>query len=188
MTGIHDEEEIWKTAVGFPHYAVSNLGRVKRVKPDAYGRTLAVILKPVARPDGYIAYSMHNEGVQKVRLGHRLVCEAFHGPQPKGKPHACHNDGDKANNKADNVRWDSPVGNNNDKIEHGTLAKGDKHSAVYDGSYLPRGSGHKMAKLDENDVIAIRADTRSTGQIGIAYGVSQSLISMIKTRKIWKHI
>ena len=38
---------------------------------------------------------------------HRLVCAAFHGPQPEGKPWVNHKDGVKNNNHADNLEWSS---------------------------------------------------------------------------------
>lgn len=36
---------------------------------------------------------------------HRLVCEAFHGPAPKGMEIVIHIDEDATNNKADNLKW-----------------------------------------------------------------------------------
>lgn len=39
---------------------------------------------------------------------HRIVCETFHGKQPKKKPYVRHIDGRKNNNKASNVEWATP--------------------------------------------------------------------------------
>lgn len=36
---------------------------------------------------------------------HRLVCEAFHGPAPDGKPNVLHRDEDGRNNKPINLKW-----------------------------------------------------------------------------------
>ena len=36
---------------------------------------------------------------------HRLVCEAFHGPQPKNFPVVIHLDEDATNNRPENLKW-----------------------------------------------------------------------------------
>lgn len=35
----------------------------------------------------------------------RLVCLAFHGPPPEGKPYCLHKDENARNNKPDNLKW-----------------------------------------------------------------------------------
>lgn len=185
---VTDEAEIWKQVVGFDQYEVSSLGRVRRCKPDLYGRGVGRVLAQTPRNDGYISYSLHHNGVQSVRLGHRIVCEAFHGLATSAGLHACHNDGDKTNNRADNVRWDTPTGNNMDKIAHGTVVRGSSHPAKINPGYLPRGEDHKHAKLTDAAVLDIRADSRSQSAIAKDYGVSTSLIGMVKNRRIWTHL
>lgn len=39
---------------------------------------------------------------------HRIVCETFHGKQPKNKPYVRHIDGRKDNNKTINLEWATP--------------------------------------------------------------------------------
>lgn len=50
------------------------------------------------------------------------------------------------------------------------------------------GEGHHKAKLTDDQIRAIRADTRMQIEIAPAYGVTQGLIGMIKRREIWSHI
>lgn len=54
-----------------------------------------------------------------------------------------------------------------------------------------RGARHKLSKLTDEDVIAIR-DARGRGEkltaLAKQYGVSQSLVSKIYKRKTWKHV
>lgn len=188
MTEIARNDEVWKPVVGFDAYEVSSLGRLRRCKPDAYGRGLGRILAGVKRSDGYVCYTLHLDRRQEARLGHRIVCEAFHGPRPHPRWHACHSDGNKANNAADNIRWDSPAGNNADKVAHGTLITGDTHRARSNGGYLPRGEAHKQSKLTEQQVRNIRRDSRAQRLIAADHGVTQSLVSQVRSGRIWKHI
>jgi hypothetical protein len=47
----------------------------------------------------------------------------------------CHNDGNKENNRESNLRWDTPEGNTQDKVKHGTLRTGDRcYQASFDNS------------------------------------------------------
>ena len=43
-------------------------------------------------------------------------------------------------------------------------------------------------KLTENDVKAIRSDTRSQTTIAKDYGVTQGMVSQIQLRKMWRHV
>jgi hypothetical protein len=51
-----------------------------------------------------------------------------------------------------------------------------------------RGEQHGNSKLTEEQVRAIRIDTRTQRVIAEEYGVGQSLISDVKTRKKWSHV
>lgn len=85
-----------------------------------------------------------------------------------------HNDGDRKNTALSNLRWATPTQNNfDDKLAHGTLLKGSKVG---------------NAKLGEAEVKAIRADSRSHSLIAKDFSVSQSLVSRIKARIVWRHI
>ncbi|MFP5510785.1 MAG: NUMOD4 motif-containing HNH endonuclease [Alphaproteobacteria bacterium] len=183
-----DMMEEWRDMPGFPHYSVSSLGRIRRTRPDTYGRTSDRCLALVPHSAGYLQVSLHNSGKQSVCLVHRLVCEAFHGPAPSPGHHAAHGDGCKTNNCAANLRWASPTENNADKLRHGTLISGDAHPARRTPEILPRGSAHRNSKLTELQVLAIRRDERPQSQIAADYGVTQSLISGVKRFKSWTHV
>jgi hypothetical protein len=50
----------------------------------------------------------------------RLVLGGFVGPCPPGQE-ACHENGDRSDNRLTNLRWDTPSNNNLDKHRHGTM-------------------------------------------------------------------
>lgn len=70
----------------------------------------------------------------------------------------------------------------------GRRAVGKKHGSRTHPESRPRGMAIKSAKLTELAVQNIRSDNRPQPQIAAQYGVSQTLISQIKLRKIWAHI
>jgi hypothetical protein len=113
--------EDWKVIDDYPDYEVSSLGRVKSNKYPNKPK----MLKSNPNSLGYCQVGLKRE-VLKTKKNHILVLEAFTGPRPKGME-ACHNDGDKNNNRLSNLRWDTPKNNAKDKIKHGTTIKGMKN-------------------------------------------------------------
>lgn len=47
---------------------------------------------------------------------------------------------------------------------------------------------NRLRKLTEDAVREIRSDRRTQAKIAAEYGVSNSLIGMIRTRKVWRHV
>jgi len=50
------------------------------------------------------------------------------------------------------------------------------------------GDTHAFAKLNSDLIVQIRNSTGSQRKVGEQFGVSQTLIGLIKRRKIWKHV
>ena len=103
---------------------------------------------------------------------HQLVAEAFLGPCPQGME-VCHNDGDRANNKLENLRYDTRKANHADKRVHGTLRVGDNCPA---------------SKLTAEQVLAIRASPDSAVELSGQFGVTVHNIYAILRRKSWRHL
>jgi hypothetical protein len=103
---------------------------------------------------------------------HRLVLEAFVGPCPNGFE-ACHNDGDRQNNRLENLRWDTRSGNHSDKEQHGTML---------------RGARHPNAKITWEIVSEIRRRSlngESLLRLAREFGISRSNVGLIAARKTW---
>ena len=90
-------EEIWKLVADYPNYSVSNYGRVRNNKTG-------YILKPLEVGFGYVVVELWNKNGPKSKKIHRLVAEAFL-PNPDKKPQVNHIDGNKKNNRLDNLEW-----------------------------------------------------------------------------------
>lgn len=133
--------ESWKPIPGWVGiYSVSDHGRVRseaRTISRSDGNTqrrnarlrslgvdnsghLAVILRAQNRP-------------RKSYLVHRLVMAAFVGPCPEGME-VCHNNGDAADNRVENLRYGTRADNAADCVLHGRHPEAEK-------THCPRGHG-----------------------------------------------
>jgi hypothetical protein len=90
--------EIWKDVPGYAgQYQVSNTGKVRNAKR---GREL----KPHTQGSGYKQTMLSVNGKRSHPLVHRLVAAAFI-PNPENKPQINHKNGNKSDNRADNLEW-----------------------------------------------------------------------------------
>lgn len=105
----------------------------------------------------------------KSHKAHRLAL-SLSTPQPPNKPFALHNCLSKSCFNPRHLRWGDDTDNMRDRIKDGTS---------------PRGRKHGLNKLSEDDIRAIREDTRSQVLIAKEYKVNQTNISAIKTGKSW---
>lgn len=172
--------EMWKDVVGYEGlYEVSDLGRVRssdrmsKSKLGSLRKQSGRIILGGTNSRGYRLCLLYPaEGKRKTVYFHHLVLKAFVG-EPLPGQEACHNDGNKQNNRLDNLRWDTHVSNCDDREKHGTNHKGIKNG---------------NAKLTEEQAKEIRQSALLHREIAQHYKVSTALVSMIKTGKYWKHI
>ena len=167
----------YRPILDFPGYRVSRDGEVQscwvrrgrfRLPTDTW-----LPLTPILR-DGYRTVNLPKPGGKVIRRIHRLVLEAFRGPQPSGCI-ACHLNGDRTNNDLSNLYWGTHQSNSDDAVRHGTKARGEA----------------LKAKLTEADVIKIRrsrADGVSLRCIAEQFGVSQSNVRAIVEGRTWRHL
>ncbi|AFH59644.1 NUMOD4 domain-containing protein [Paenibacillus caseinilyticus] len=97
------QNEEWLPIVGYEgFYEVSNLGRVKRLSNS--GTCKEKILKPQFQRDGYKRVDLSKKGQKKRFPIHRLVASAFI-PNPQNKEQVNHQNGNKLDNRLDNLNW-----------------------------------------------------------------------------------
>lgn len=135
---------IWKPCPGFEGvYEISESASIRRILGGS-GRVTGRALRWVEDRDGYPRYVLTHKGKRKTVRGHRLVCEAFHGPPPPGLPWDLHRDGNPRNNHYTNLYWGSPKQNQADSITHRTHVKFKTHCKhghefTEETTYLHRG-------------------------------------------------
>lgn len=126
----------------------------------------------------------------KCRLAHRAFYERFAGPITTGMQvlHRC--DVPRCVNP-DHLFLGTNLDNIRDRMAKGRKRTGHKIRKHHGPVTLPRGDRNPMAKLTETEVFEIRAACASGEahpSVARRFGVSSSLVSMIKTRKIWAHL
>jgi len=164
--------EKWRVIAEAPDYAVSDLGRVQRIRADRLGRGKGNILKTPLGDGGYPCCSLHVRGKQLHRRIYKLVCTAFHGPKPSPRHEVRHLDGDKLNTTEANLAWGTSAENKADSIRLLAHQHGERHYA---------------AKLTTAEVAHIRASTEHYKSIAKVYGVSPHHIHRIRREEQRRH-
>lgn len=152
--------EVWKIYPRDPRFRVSSLGRVQfKDKPPKQIK---------ARKNGYFYVCTYLH--KKIQYGvHLMVVETFSGARP-GKMTCSHLDGNPSNNRADNLAWETHKDNCARKLQHGTAQSGERNPAA------------KLTAQEVNDIRRIKLSSRDIAPI---YGVSHSLVRMLRQRKVW---
>lgn len=172
--------EIWKDVVGYEgYYQVSNLGNVKSVDRVIYSDKLHIgtkrelkgkLLKPYINKHGYLALALTKNGNEKLMRVHRLVTEAFID-NPNNYDQVNHIDGDKTNNKVENLEWCNNQYNVIHAYENGLIKHYSRQINQYDlkGNYIQ--TFESLAKACK-EVNGNRANIIKCikGQINNAYG------------------
>ena len=155
---------------------VRSLARVVRVAVSAqsrngYNRPVRErILKPVLS-NGYQFVCLWSNHIPRQVSVHVLVAEAFIGNRPSGY-YVCHRDGNRANNKLDNIYYGTPSDNVEDMRRHGTMAVGENAGAA------------KLSTADVEVILELRGKV-SQSVLARRFGVRQPQISRIQAGVRW---
>lgn len=177
------KEEIWKDVPGFEGcLMVSSMGKVKSLARTVKKRHSSGVVMEQKYPErllntrpgssGYAFVHVGVNGVRKTLSVHCMVLEAFVGPRPEGME-ACHNNGNSGDNQLANLRWDTHLNNNRDRLKHGTYGLGQQHP---------------MAKITDADALAIYNSNDTCAALSARYGISFSKISEVRRGRIWRSV
>lgn len=172
-------ERRWRPVVGFEgFYEVSDDGLVMSLNYRGNGKPALMKTPPHASRQGYKRCVLRNDKVKNVRmLVHRMVAMAFIGPPPHpSKWTVNHKDGDKLNNRLENLEWASPK----DQVNHADDVLG-KHR---------RGEKCGMAKLANEQALEIaeRVGTESNAALALEYGITPASVYGIATGSRWSSV
>lgn len=149
--------------------------RVFKLKRIVAGRRIYLPVVPCThKRTGRVYFTMTYKGVTKSVLLNRIVALACI-PNPYGLPEVNHKDGNKANNRWENLEWSS-------------RSEQEKH-AFATGLKSARGSSNANAKLTAAAVHEIReAPDASLSDLCEKYNVSARTIANVRARRTWSHL
>lgn len=160
--------EIWSRRISHRHGRTD--GRWYKQNPTTYVQSYGNLDGSRLRTQLYIGKK------KRACYVHTLILEAFVGPRPRGME-GCHfPDRTPANCRLDNLRWDTPKANGQDKCLHGTQVQG---------------IGCHQAKLTEREVEIVRRlhlAGYTYHAIGREFGMIYNTIRSIVQGKTWRHV
>jgi len=169
------ENETWKPIQNYENlYKISNIGRVMSLIKRWPSRK-NYILKHNKTTTGYHQVHLYKNKKRKSFLVHRLVAIAFLSNCPVGYE-TNHKDGNKDNNKIENLEWITSSENNQHSYKMGLRQKPNIS-----------GEANPNAKLSKQEVVEIRALKGSISQRKLAerYKVARTTIQWIHQNKHW---
>lgn len=187
------ENEEWRAIPGYEgFFEASKLGRIRSCARwylhRGFPRHMKGRILKAYRSRGWGGYI-----VASLRMGqkhrqskkiftHKLIALTFIGPLPEGKE-VNHIDSNRTNNRVTNLEYLTHQENMRHAMDNGRMYK------------LPisirKGVDVNFAKLNDDKVREIRtllAEGVLQSEIAKRYNVSKPLISVLKSRRIWKHV
>lgn len=180
-------KEIWKDLPNFEElYEISNLGNVRRKERTlkAFNR-YRICSKKLKGQDlkkrelrGYYSVGLWKDGKMHNKTIHRLVAKAFI-PNPNNLPVVNHIDGNKKNNRVDNLEWCTYSHNAKEAYRLNLINMSQKH--IETARQLGINSRKKIVQKDlEGNVIKVFSSGLQASRIT---GISQGNISQCCSKK-----
>lgn len=169
-------EKIWKTIPKYSRYKASSDGEI--YTPNWKGGKTGKVMKPAVDSNGYMRTMLvDDEGRTRTIKVHRIIAQTFI-ENPDELKEVNHLNGNKADNRVENLDWVSHQQN----IRH----------SFDNGLQNNRGINNPFSKLTERDVLEIRAKFKpriyGRKELALEYNVKQTTIKDVILRKSWNHI
>ena len=133
--------EVWKDIKGYEGYQVSNVGRIRTHNKTTYTEKHGVrhwqnrVLSQKTAKDKAMRVELWKDGKPNTVLVHRIVALTFLGEPPELNMTVNHIDGNRKNNRVENLEWLSLA----DNIRHGF------RTGLYSSTFKP------ITLIDENN-------------------------------------
>jgi len=177
--------EIWKDIKGFENcYQVSNLGNVRsldRSLTDKNGKIRSYagrLIIPHTDRDGYYRVNIMSNGRiwYRFRAIHRLVALTFIGDPLDDSFVVNHKDGNKQNNRVDNLEWVSQSENVKHALRLGLRPSGEDHR------------WHRLTEYQVSQIPHLKQMGYSLKKISQLFNISYGCIKNIAAGRKWKYL
>lgn len=167
-----------KPIPGLPDYFADENGNIWSDKPGRSGRYKSRHqVKPHVGKGGYLNVVLHGPGGDKRRhTVHRLVCSTYHGEPSDARMVCMHLNGDRTDNRPENLRFGFQSENKAHEEAHGTKLIGSMLS---------------WAKIDEAMALRIKqmiAAGQSAAAVSRDLDVPPQIVYQIRQGKTWVHV
>lgn len=166
----------WKTCVENDNYEISNKGRVRRLTVSA-STPKGYIFPIKITKSGYNRARLYKNGKPSYYFVHRLVLSAFIGKRSSKKWHVNHKNGNKLDNKLENLEYCTLQDNFKHAVRLGLTAKGERNS---------------KSKITEKQVKQFRKlyylQGFSSVEIARRFNLKSSLVNKCVNGETWSHI
>jgi hypothetical protein len=157
---------------GFENYEVNELGEIWSLPKKT--RNGVRIVKATKYPKtGYMYVDLCKDGKVKKFTVHRLVALNLI-PNPENKPQVNHINGNKTDNRVENLEWC-------------TRSENQKHS-IQIGLRTTKGEKNSQSKLNEQDVLYIRNSKEKGSILAKKFNISHPTICDIRKYRSWTHV
>ena len=175
------QPEIWERCIGFENsYEISTLGNVRSVDRFVEGRRGLIKGKNITKRKnkrGYYEIRVGINGKYEDRIVHRLVAKTFI-PNLENKPQVNHINGNKLDNRIENLEWN-------------TNSENQKHAYKIGTQPNKKGSNNSNTSLTDDIVINIinifnlgKKPSIISKELNISLGIIRNIVQ----GRTWKHL
>lgn len=158
---------------GWPEYEINRDGVVRRVKAIRGARVGRVVKPWIGKGNGYFCVTLHRPGHREGATVHRLLALAFI-PKPVGdRLGVAHWNGNRLDNRIENLRWATRVENSADREHTQTHSIGEANPCA------------KYSREQVEQVMPLRQRGLTYSEIGAALGIHKRVVGDIVCGRRW---
>ncbi len=135
---------------------------------EIYSHHTEKIRKTFMMNAGYLMLTINKNGKKRTHTVHKLVALAYYGERPPGDIHVNHKDGNKLNNRPENLEYVTRSKNCKHAVKHGLSTVPGRQDDIFPLKVLGRlAMGHRITDIAES--LGVSPHTVSRVKNGCTY-------------------